>query len=717
MRVLVLGLSILLLSTPAFAWRVRVSGTPDPGRVNAIATTSAGDVVAAGRFGTAAAGDDGVAVKLGSADGAEAWRAVIAGSANGNDILRDVLVMSGGDVVVLGQVANTNLGNDGVVARLVGTTGSTMSPGWRVDLDGGSAGADTVREGALFGDDVIAVGSSTRTDAKGPFTVWRLAAADGAIVWHSHIDGAGGVARIVATAADAIYVAGHMTGAAGTDIVVARLDSATGDVGWHVVLAGSGHTGDTVEAIALAGTRIVVAGELNGTTTSPDVVIVALDAATGAESWRVALDGTAADANDTDGVLGLAVAPDGGVVAAGSLANTGMATDAFVTKRGPVDGHELWTTQIDGPAHRTDDARALAIDADGDVVIAGRIRSATNDFATVKLDGATGLELWRDLFDGQTGAADQALAVAIDPSGHVAAGGFTNNGAGADELTVVKLAGATGGSFPCGDGHQDAGEACDDANLALGDGCRPNCTAEICGDGIRDPQEACDGGPDAPNDCCTASCESVGDGLPCDDGNACTTQDVCQSGTCTGGDPIVCPPTNAPCEESACNATTGQCRNRPQAGGSACDDGNACTADDYCVGTQCIGGGAPACDDADPCTDDGCEPAQGCTHVTRAGVPSATCVFERPTIDASCTSGIPAPVRKLLGQAESRLRSAETATKPAKRTRLLKAARSAAMQAQRMAEKRVRRGSLPPECGNAVASTMTDLRSRIDDLL
>jgi cysteine-rich repeat protein len=46
----------------------------------------------------------------------------------------------------------------------------------------------------------------------------------------------------------------------------------------------------------------------------------------------------------------------------------------------------------------------------------------------------------------------------------------------------------------CGDGRQDAGEACDDGNGVDTDGCRNNCTIPVCGDSIVDYShgEACD---------------------------------------------------------------------------------------------------------------------------------------------------------------------------------------------------------------------------------
>jgi cysteine-rich repeat protein len=78
--------------------------------------------------------------------------------------------------------------------------------------------------------------------------------------------------------------------------------------------------------------------------------------------------------------------------------------------------------------------------------------------------------------------------------------------------------------------------------MQLGDGCRPDCTAEVCGDGIRDGAEACDDGNTTPGDGCRADCRGIevcGDGLVdlgefCDDGNT-IDGDGCE-GDCLSGD-------------------------------------------------------------------------------------------------------------------------------------------------------------------------------------
>ncbi len=45
-----------------------------------------------------------------------------------------------------------------------------------------------------------------------------------------------------------------------------------------------------------------------------------------------------------------------------------------------------------------------------------------------------------------------------------------------------------------------------------------------------------------------------------------------------------------------------------------CDDGNACTGVERCVGHACVAGTPLGCNDGDVCTADACDPAAGCVH-------------------------------------------------------------------------------------------------------
>lgn len=65
---------------------------------------------------------------------------------------------------------------------------------------------------------------------------------------------------------------------------------------------------------------------------------------------------------------------------------------------------------------------------------------------------------------------------------------------------------------------------------------------------------------------------------------------------------------DAACVSLAFGACLGVCHCE-----QGCDDGDACTTDDVCVGGACAGSGGD-CEDADACTTDACDPASGCAN-------------------------------------------------------------------------------------------------------
>ncbi|MCE9624877.1 MAG: DUF4215 domain-containing protein, partial [Deltaproteobacteria bacterium] len=88
----------------------------------------------------------------------------------------------------------------------------------------------------------------------------------------------------------------------------------------------------------------------------------------------------------------------------------------------------------------------------------------------------------------------------------------------------------------CGNGIQNAGEACDDGNTVDGDGCASNCTLPGCGNDVVEAGEACDDGNTQDGDGCSATCQveaSCGNGVvdageACDDGNE-NNNDACSN--------------------------------------------------------------------------------------------------------------------------------------------------------------------------------------------
>ena len=185
---------------------------------------------------------------------------------------------------------------------------------------------------------------------------------------------------------------------------------------------------------------------------------------------------------------------------------------------------------------------------------------------------------------------------------------------------------------------QEEGLPCDDEDACT--------TADACkaGDCAGGPAPDCDDGDPCTADTCAAG-EGCGHaaigGVTCDDGNACTTGDVCEEGACTGGPPPDCDD-GAPCTVDSCGALEGCTHTNV---GLPCNDGNACTVNDVCLGGGCVGKGAPSCDDDNPCTADTCDPTlpSGCVHLPAAADcdDGDACTIDDGCLDAVCQPGAP----------------------------------------------------------------------------
>lgn len=542
-----LTLSLLVVTADgAGAWETLVSETPPASRTLAVAVFANDDIVAVGRAATASALDDAIAARLAASSGAELWRATIAGDAGQDDVLSDVLVDGDGNVIATGQTERASTGLDGLVVKLRGSDGQEL---WRTDLDGGGGGNDDAMEAVLVdGGDVVVVGRVVPDGGMPIFVLWRLDGDDGGILWRTDVEGANGVGRRLALGEDGfVYAAGHAVAEAGdVDVVVVKIDPATGAVGWRTPIGGSAGGGDAVEDIAVCSTgQVVVAGRLAETGSDDDFAVVALATADGMERWRHLADGDLAG-DDADEALSVTIDGVGEVIAAGVLGDAATGEDLVVTKLGGARGAVLWQVVAKGAGADPDRARAIVSDIAGDVVVVGQIHTADrrDDLAVLKLAGTDGAERWRRLIDGPRSGNDVGLDVAFDGAGDVVVAGRLRNEDTGNEMAVVKLSRASGGSFPCGNDVVDAGEACDDGNLDPTDECVACEPPRQCQEATCDPT--------------TGTCEPVNvqNGIPCDDADACTFSDRCVDGVCTGGAAVVCNDGN-PCTVDACEPLTG----------------------------------------------------------------------------------------------------------------------------------------------------------------
>jgi hypothetical protein len=116
-------------------------------------------------------------------------------------------------------------------------------------------------------------------------------------------------------------------------------------------------------------------------------------------------------------------------------------------KYSAANGERLWSATLDMDFVKdTEAGHAIAVDAAGNVIVAGTgptWGSNGSPMRVVKYDGATGAQLWVTSFD--TTHSGVAVALAITPEGHVVVTGHNSaSGFPSRSIRTIKLNGATG---------------------------------------------------------------------------------------------------------------------------------------------------------------------------------------------------------------------------------------------------------------------------------
>ena len=199
--------------------------------------------------------------------------------------------------------------------------------------------------------------------------------------------------------------------------------------------------------------------------------------------------------------------------------------------------------------------------------------------------------------------------------------------------------------------HQTINTACDDGKECTLDTCSTSGCNNVASNTLCNDANPCT------NDICsTTGCTHTNITMgACDDNNPCTTNDVCALGICTGvkicecattndctakedGNlcngtlmcdistfPYTCkvdvttiktcdPSLNTECLEKQCNPINGNCSFTAIHDALPCNDGDACTVDEYCNNGSCTPFIPKDCNDQNECTLDACNTETGCTH-------------------------------------------------------------------------------------------------------
>ncbi|NOY59125.1 MAG: T9SS type A sorting domain-containing protein [Calditrichaeota bacterium] len=234
-----------------------------------------------------------------------------------------------------------------------------------------------------------------------------------------------------------VIVTGESMGdGTGMDFVTLKYDK-NGELQWTARYNGDANKDDEVEALAVddAG-NIYLTGTSENSDDFTDFVTIKYDTA-GNEQWVVRFDGPGHLDDDANAI---AVDKDGNVYVAGASMPAGFGgMPDFATVKYNGNGQQKWAAFYNGPGNQYDEANALVLDREGNVLVTGASwgNSTANDFATVKYDG-NGRQLWAVRYNGPASGEDFGIDVATDEDGNVVVGGMSTGDNGTTDIVTIK---------------------------------------------------------------------------------------------------------------------------------------------------------------------------------------------------------------------------------------------------------------------------------------
>lgn len=418
----------------ADAWTARVPGFASRADdVRDVARDAGGNVVVT----------DGERVaKYARGDGAPLWRTRLVPQIDAVNSIGPVAVDAAGDVIVAGIVAELGTSPDVLVVKLSGRDGSVL---WRHRFDGPGHGSDYAIDVTTDGAGDVIVGGVSYLIIE-DMLVLKVDGATGAEKWHSVVPGPGiGTDQGLAVAVDAhgdVALAGDATYGDTDRFAVIKVRGSDGKLLWRAAAGAADATGQAFAVAFDPAGDVVAAGGLVSGSNRFDIAVVKFDGATGVERWTRLHDGSA---HESDFGTDLALDAAGNVVAVGRVVNAGTDSDVLVI-RVASDGSELWRRDIDGGASAFDGAQAVAI-VGSSVVVAAAIDGPSYDrtrFAALGLDLGTGDDGWRLTRDGDADGRDWATLVIPGIDGEVLVAGRIVNRGSKDDGLLLDLHAATG---------------------------------------------------------------------------------------------------------------------------------------------------------------------------------------------------------------------------------------------------------------------------------
>jgi hypothetical protein len=388
-----------------------------------IAVDSADNVIVGGKSEhTPGSSDyDIIVAKYSGLDGTPAWtpQRYNGTSTNARDEASLVTVDLTDDIVVAGITNGSSY--DFYTGKFSGSTGA---PIWTRVLANASLGSDRVNAVTVdAANNVIVAGALARSSGESAGYLAKYAAATGATIWERTREKQSGTQEFnegfavrVLPGGDLLY-GGTVQGAVATDLYFARLDGSTGTPVWEQTYDSDEDESARQIVTDGLGNALVVGLVANSRASVGDLYLVKYALVDGAIAWEREFGLFTTGKDDVGNAV--AVDADDDVIVTGY--SVGFGRDIYTAKYANVNGALLWERRVVGSSGRDDEGSAIAVDAAGDVFVAGYTTNLANntDLYTAKYDGTTGTQKWERIFAGSGNTQEKVEALALDAAGNV----------------------------------------------------------------------------------------------------------------------------------------------------------------------------------------------------------------------------------------------------------------------------------------------------------
>ena len=364
----------------------------------------------------------------------EQWVARFTSNGNNIDAAVDIVVDGSGNAYATGTSWGNN-GNFDIVTIKYDAQGNEL---WVASFNGTGNGYDEGRAVAFDASgNVFAAGYTDKGSANYDYVLIKYDS-QGNEQWVATYNGSGnGFDEVYDLAVDPIgntFITGGSDAGASSDYVTVKYNSA-GVQQWASSYNGPGNNIDAASAILLDGLgNVYVTGHSMGSSSDFDYATIKYNPS-GVQQWEARYNGTG---NLFDAASAIAMDANGKIIVTGYSYGSGSDND-YVTVKYDQSGNQLWAKRFNGTGNDYDKANAITVDMNNNVYVTGRCFGigSGQDYATIKYSPA-GVELWVNIYNGLVGNGyDEATDIVYDGAdGIYITGASKNTGTNNDYVTI-----------------------------------------------------------------------------------------------------------------------------------------------------------------------------------------------------------------------------------------------------------------------------------------